>query len=384
MTLAPIRSETEQGAGFVELFFDLAFVFAITEVTALTAHHLDAGGVARSVLIFWLIWWGWTQWTWALNSADTDHGTVRVGTLVATGTAFLMAASVDQAFGDEVFWFVIPYLAIRLLGLGLYYWVALGDSEQQSAVIAFAVLSFSGLAAVLLGAFLDPPLRNWLWLAAVLLDLFAAGAAGNRPGWNLHAGHFAERHGLFVIIALGESLIVAGTTVADPDRTTGLITAAILVVTVACLLWWTYFGWVKEALANRLQRAEGADQTAMGRDAYSFLHFVIVGGIIGFAVAVEELMAHPEAALPDEYVAALAVGIALFVGGTAAAYWRATRIVLWMRLALLVAGLTVVVAVSSSDPWVLLAAISAVLAAVALLERPRAGQVEDGANARAG
>ena len=367
-----ITSDEEQGAGFVELFFDLAFVFAVTEVTALTAHHLDAPGVARSALIFWLIWWGWTQWTWALNSADTDHGIVRVGTLIATGIAFLMAASVGQAFGDEVMWFVLPYLAIRLLGLGLYYWVAFANQEQRTAVIAFAALSLTGLTAVLLGGLVDPPTRNWLWLLAIVLDLGAAGAAGALPGWNLHAGHFAERHGLFIIIALGESLIVAGTTVAEPDRNTALIVAAVLTVTVACLLWWTYFGWVKDALETRLRTTTARQKTMLARDAYSFLHFVIVAGIVAFAVGVEEIVNHPEGSLPGEYVAALGIGVGLFVAGTAAAYWRATGSVLVPRLVVLAVGLCVLALLASAEPRALLAVLAVSLLLIALAERKQA------------
>jgi low temperature requirement protein LtrA len=366
-----ITTEKEQGAGFVELFFDLAFVFAVTEVTAFTAHHLDFSGVTRAVLIFWLIWWGWTQWTWALNSADTDHGLVRMGTLVATGIAFLMAASVDQAFTDEVMWFVIPYLAIRLLGLALYYWVAFGSRDQRIAVIAFSVLSLSGLSMVLVGALLDPPARNWLWLLAILLDLGAAGAAGSLPGWNIRAGHFAERHGLFVIIALGESLIVAGTSVAEPERTNDLIVVAVLTVTVACLLWWTYFGWVKDALERRLAAAGPRESTLLSRDAYSFIHFLIVGGIVGFAVGVEEMVLHPTVALPDEFVLALGVGIALFVGGTAAAYLRATWSLLVPRLLILALGLVVLAVAASQDPWVLLAIVAVTLLAVTVAEHGR-------------
>jgi low temperature requirement protein LtrA len=364
-----ITSDEDQGAGFVELFFDLAFVFAVTEVTVLTAHHLDASGVARSILIFWLIWWGWTQWTWALNAADTDHGIVRICTLIGTGIAFLMAASVSEAFGSDVMWFVVPYLAIRLLGLGLYYWAAFSNQAQRALIVRFGVLSLLGLAAVLAGGLVDPPARNWLWLLAILFDLLAAGVAGNRAAWNIHAAHFAERHGLFVIIALGESLIVAGASVAGSDRTTDLMVSAILTVAVACLLWWTYFGWVKDALENRLEAAGGPAQTTLARDAYSMLHFAIVAGIVAFAVGVEEVVAHPGESLPGEFAAALAVGVALFVAGTAAAYWRGSHSILAPRLAILAVGVAVVGLVASAEPWVLLGVLTATLLVIAVVER---------------
>lgn len=364
-----VRAGYEQGATFVELFFDLAFVFAVTEVTAFTTHHLDAAGVARAALVFWLIWWGWTQWTWALNPADTNHTAVRVGTLVATGLAFLMAASVDQAYGDNVLWFAVPYIAIRLVGLGLYAWVASESADQKAAVIAFASLSLTGLLAVLAGALVDPPARSWLWLAAVLLDLGAAARAGSFRGWDIHPGHFAERHGLFVIIALGESLIVAGTTVASEDRSGELIAVAVAVVTVACLLWWTYFGWVKDALEDRLVGSSGPAQSRLARDVYSFLHFLVIGGVVGFAVGVEEIVAHPDEALPDEVLAALIVGVALFVGVTAIAYLRASGRVLVPRVLILAIGLTVAVLVANDRPVWSLLGIAVTLFVVVIAER---------------
>jgi low temperature requirement protein LtrA len=374
-----IQSDQEQGAGFVELFFDLAFVFAVTEVTALTAEHLELGGLGRSLLVFWLIWWGWTQWTWALNAADTEHGLVRLGTLVATGIAFLMAASVDQAFGSQPYWFVLPYLAIRLLGLGIYYLAALESHEHRAAVKLFSLLSFLGLGAVLAGAFVDPPLRNWFWLAAIMLDLLASGVAGRRSGWDLKAAHFAERHGLFVIIALGESLIVAGAGIAEPERSAELVLAAIAAVAVGCLLWWTYFGWLKDALEERLEAAQGVARTTLGRDAYSFIHFIVIVGIVGFAAAVEDVMAHPTESLPDEFVTALGVGVCLFVGGMALAYWRASQQILFTRLLILAAGMVALALVSSAKPPVVFGVLIITLFAIALAEHFQRSQVEPAA-----
>ena len=213
MTKDSITSPEDQGATFVELFFDLVFVFAITQVTHYAAHHLDLPGILRTVAVFWLIWWGWTQFTWTLNAANTDHHHVRVVTLVSTGVAFAMAFSVENAFAtsrEDAAWFSLSYVGVRLLGLSLYYRVARGSSDQRSAVRLFAGLSGMGLVAVVVGGLLDPGLRTWLWLAAIGLDLAAAGLVGDRRGWGLHPSHFAERHGLIVIIALGESLIVAG------------------------------------------------------------------------------------------------------------------------------------------------------------------------------
>jgi low temperature requirement protein LtrA len=116
---ARLHAPEAQPVTFVELFFDLVFVFAVTQVTALTAENLDVGGVARSTVVFWLVWWAWTQFTWTLSPADTQHTVVRALTLVATAAAFVMASSITRAFEHEVLWFAVPYVLIRALGLGL-------------------------------------------------------------------------------------------------------------------------------------------------------------------------------------------------------------------------------------------------------------------------
>ena len=210
MATAATRSlytEVEQGAAFVELFFDLVFVFAITQVTSLVLNDLTLAGIGKAVLIFWMIWWGWTQFTWALNPANTDHAMVRLWTLVAAGVAFIMAVSVGDAFGDGGLLFAGTYVVVRLIGLGLFYKISTEQPELSAAVRHFTLRSLGGLALAILGGFMVPELRGWIWLGVVLFDMWASGSSGSRGGWDLHPGHFAERHGLFVIIALGESLV---------------------------------------------------------------------------------------------------------------------------------------------------------------------------------
>ena len=197
-------SPSEQSADFVELFFDLVFVYAITRITSLTANHLDTEHVLQSLLIFWLIWWAWTQFTWALNAANTKIAEVRLIVLIATGIAFVMASSTDFAFTEGVLWFAIPYVIIRIIGLALYIRVTTNLNGHRSAVIGFALLSITGLIAVLAGAMVDPSLRIIFWLGAILLDMLAGFIGGRAEGWSLQSKHFGERHSLIIIIALGE------------------------------------------------------------------------------------------------------------------------------------------------------------------------------------
>lgn len=344
-----LHAPQPQPVTFVELFFDLVFVFAVTQVTVSTASNLSVANGLRSLLLFWLIWWAWTQFTWTLNPADTTHRLVQTVTLFATGAAFVMSASVPRAFADDALWFAIPYLVVRLLGLGLQVRISVEHSPADAAAVRrWASSSCLGLAAVLAGALMDPPVRNWLWLAAIALDLGAATFAGRGQVWDLSPAHISERHGLFVIIALGESLIVAGTAVAGDERTAELVTAGAASLLVAALLWWTYFDWLKEALEHQLARSEPAELGRLVRDAYSLAHFPLVFGIIGFAVAVEEIMVHPDEPAPRKVLVALAGGIVLFNWSTALSYWRLRGQVLVARLAV---PAVVAVMVAAFPPW---------------------------------
>ena len=192
-------------------------------------------------------------------------------------------------------WFVVPYILVRLLGLALQVRI---DLEREwpgdRTVTSWATLSLVGLALVLAGAFVDPPARNWIWLVAIGADLIAAGsgAAGGRT-WDIRPAHFSERHGLFVIIALGESLIAAGTAVSGEPRTSALMRLVVAVLAVACLLWWSYFGWLKRATERGLAAAPADRIGSVARDAFSLGHFPLLCGIIGFAVAIEEMVRHP-------------------------------------------------------------------------------------------
>ena len=365
---ARLHAPEPQEVTFVELFFDLVFVFAVTQVTHLTASHLTAGGVTRSVVLFWLIWWAWTQFTWTLNPADTESTLVRACTLVATSVAFVMAASVERAYGEDPLWFALPYIVVRLLGLWLQVRIDLERGElDDRAVRRWALWSVLALGIVLAGTAVDPADRAWVWLLAIAGDLGAASFASRSHRWDINPAHFCERHGLFVIIALGESLIVAGTAVAGEERPAVLVAAAGAGLLVACLLWWTYFGWLKAALEHGLADAPPERLGTLARDAFSLGHFGLVCGIVGFAVALEEIVAHPEEAASAP-IAALGAGVALFVGSSALALWRLDGRVLVPRLVLLVATLVAVAALSGQRPvWPLLA-VAAGLAAVVVVE----------------
>jgi len=325
----------DQSADFVELFFDLVFVFAITKITHLTAKHIDLPHIFQSLVIFWLIWWAWTQFTWTLNNANTRHHIVRLCTLIATGLAFVMATGTGRAFDTGVLWFVIPYLAIKTLGIGLHLRVSPVEGGHRAAVAGFMILSVSGIVAIMAGAFSDPSVRAWWWLGAIVLDLVTGFIAGRSQGWRMQPRHFAERHGLIVIIALGESLIVEASAVYGRHVSQDLIISVLLAVLITGLLWWSYFAWIQEHMEERLNKLKGPAQARLGRDAYSFIHFPLICGIIGISMGFENILGHPHDPVSTQIAIALGGGIVLFVGSTAASVWVSSRTLLIPRLLLL-------------------------------------------------
>lgn len=358
----------DQSADFVELFFDLVFVFAITRVTHLTAQHLDLQAVGQSLLIFWLVWWAWTQFTWSLNSADTSLRDVRVGTLVSTAVAFVMAASVDHAFDSDVLWFAIPYIIMRQLGWGLMLRVTWHDRGERSAALVIAIAAQLGLAAVLLGALSDPETRFWWWLAAIVLDMLSAYLGGKSLGWNIRIAHFVERHALIVIIALGESLIVAAAAVASDARSTELLVSGGISVLIVCLLWWSYFGWIREFFEERLLEAPTIMQVVLTRDGFSLGHFPLICGIIALAVGLELILSHPTDLIETKVVVALGLGIFLFIGSTATTVLRLSGIVLWPRLIILTIGTASLTMTVSQPPMICLGLISLMLLLIVVTE----------------
>ena len=368
-----LSSPDEQGADFVELFFDLVFVFAITRITSYTAHHLDASHIPFALLTFWLIWWGWTQFTWSLNAANTRLSSVRLLVLLATGVAFVMASSVDEAFGDGVMWFAVPYVIIRTIGIALYARVTTGK-DASNRIRAFAIPSFVGLIAIMAGAFADPSIRTWWWLLAIGFDMLAGYLGGRAEGWDLKSGHFAERHGLIIIIALGESLIVAAIAVGSQERSQEILIVGGLAVLVTCLLWWSYFSWIYEYMEEHFSNLTGSKQTSLARDAYSFLHFPLICGIIGIAVGFEKILGHPHDLLNIPIAAALGGGYIFFAGFTALSVWRLSGLLLIPRIVILT--ITIIgVAFSVGQPTYLVLSIIAVsLILLILLERKRLRQ----------
>lgn len=365
----PRTSDEPQGATFIELFFDLVFVYALTQVTSLLVHDLTWSGAGRAVVVGWLVWWAWTQFTWTLSPADTTHPVVEVVVLAATAGAFFMARSVVDTFEGNPWLFLVPYLVIRAIGMSLYGWVG-GNSDRQMArsMGMFALASVPAMLALLAGAALAPGPRAVLWAVAILFDL-AAGVAVRGVSWRVHVSHFAERHGLFVIIALGESLIAIGVASTALAATVSSYMVKGAGVGLVCAMWWVYFGWFKSWLEDR---AEALGSIDLIRNAYSFVHFLIVMGVVGVAASLETSIAHAGDAFSAPAAASLVLGTVGYVGGVALLAWMAGRLLLRTRIAVL--ATTVVFSLASVALEVsgalVIALAAAALVLIAIVEYP--------------
>lgn len=364
----PIVSPDDQRVTFVELFFDLVFVFCITQVAHRFAERIDLAAVASLLVVFWLVWWAWTQFTWALNAANTDHARVQAITLIATAFAFFMGVGIPRAVVDGAVWFALPYVAVRVIGLLLYFWVAWGDPMQRRAVRIFAGFSITGLVAVLAGSVLGGHALYWWWGTAIALDLVAAHIGGQQEGWNLHPEHFVERHGLIVIIALGEALIVAAAGLVGVPRTPTVVTTAVLAVAVTCGLWWSYFSHARHTLERALAEREGSRRSRAARDIFSVIHFPMLCGVLAIAAVVEQALAHPDELLALESRLALGVGTTLFVCGTAAAVWRGTGRISGVRWGLAPVAV-IAVTVAGATPWIALLLVFGMVFVLAVAEQ---------------
>ncbi len=343
MAPTSILSPDDQKVTFVELFFDLVFVFSVTQVVKLLHDGFNGIAIMQAILVFWLVWWAWSQFTWSLNAADTTHPIVQFGVLTATGVAFFMAVAVPETYGDRSLWFAVTYVVVRAIGMILFYMLVRENPALRSPLRTWIGLSSGGLLAVLIGGFAGGTAQYWLWGLAILLDLIAAGVSARAAEWNIHPGHFAERHGLFVIIALGETLIVAASGIAETAWTSQLLVVAVLVVVTTGGLWWSYFPQAMPALEHALASSQGSERSMIARDSYTLVHFLMLAGVVAYAAAIEEVILHPTSSLPQVTTVAFALSMILFVGGMAAALWRATGTLPRERLVVVVVAAVAIV-----------------------------------------
>jgi low temperature requirement protein LtrA len=296
----------------LELFFDLVFVLALTQCTALMAATPTWEGVAQGLLVLGVLWWSWGGYAWLTSVVDPEEGAVRIAMFVAMAAFLVCALCVPEAFGSDALLFALAYGVVRAAHIWLFTLASREDAGLRRSVVGLGVSTAIGVGILVIASFTDGAVQGGLWLLALALDTGGPYFFGT-DGWKLVPGHFAERHGLIVLIALGESIVAIGVG-AGHRLTTGVVAAAVLGMVVAAALWWMYFDVVAIVAERRLSRAAvGREQNEIARDSYSYLHFFMVAGIVLLAFGLKKVLGHVGDPLKLVPAVALLGGAALYL-----------------------------------------------------------------------
>jgi low temperature requirement protein LtrA len=318
------HTEHEHRVTPLELFFDLVFVFAFTQVTTLMSDDTTWGGLGDGLLILAALWWAWAGYAWLTNAVDPDEGVVRGAMLVAITAMFVAALVVPDAFGAHGVLFGVAFLIVRLMHVALFALAGRGDRDLLSAVLRITPSTVVGAGLIIAAGFVDGALKPALWLIALSVDYFGPLVSG-ASGWRVHPGHFAERHGLILIIALGEALIAIGVGVGDTRISAGVILTAVLGLVVATSMWLAYFDFFSIRAEQMLSERSGPERNALARDAFSYLHLPLVIGIVLVALAMKKTLAHVEDPLDTIPALGLFGGSALYLLAYGAIRLRVAR-----------------------------------------------------------
>ena len=347
----------------LELFFDLVFVLALTQCTALMAADPTWEGLAKGLLVLGVLWWSWVGYAWLTSVVDPEEGAVRLVIFAAMAALLVVGLCVPEAFADTALVFAAAYAVVRVAHIALFVLASRDDPLFRTSVVGLAIGTAIGVGLLIGASFADGALQGGLWALALALDMGEPYFFG-ADGWKLEPHHFSERHGLIIIIALGESIVAVGVG-AGEKVDLGIVVAAVVGTGVAAALWWLYFDIVAIVAGRRLADAEaGRVQNEMARDSYSYVHFPMVAGIVLVALGMKKTLGHVENPLKLVPAAALLGGAAMYLLAHVAFRFRHIRTLNTRRLGLavmLVAFIPVAVEIPA------LATISVLAVALALL-----------------
>ena len=308
----------------LELFFDLVFVLAITQCTQLMSNHPTWEGLARGLLVLGLLWWSWVGYAWVTSVVDPEDDAVRLVVFAAMAGLLIVALAVPAAFDDLGVTFALAYGVVRYGQLGLFLLASRDNPALRHSVLTLAGSTTAGVAILVGGTFFDGGAQAAIWAVALALDMAGPYFFGSE-GWRLVPAHFAERHGLILIIALGESIVAIGVGVGD-GLSFGQGAAAVVGIALAAAMWWLYFDVVALVAARRLEQAEpGRVQNEMARDSYSYLHFPMVAGIVLVALGMKKTLENVEDPLATVPAFALLGGLAAYLLGHVSFRYRHIR-----------------------------------------------------------
>jgi low temperature requirement protein LtrA len=360
----------------LELFFDLVFVLALTQCTTLISRNPTWEGLLKGVLVLGMLWWSWTGYAWLTSVVDPEEGAVRLAMFAAMAALLVCALCVPGAFGAEALLFAFAYATVRAAHIVLFMIASRNDPELRHSVLSLAVSTAVGAGLLFAAAFASGALQLGLWGLALAIDTggpFLFGA----EGWKLVPGHFAERHGAIVIIALGESIVALGVG-AKAVIGAGVVVTAVLGVAVAAALWWAYFDVSAIIAARRLAKARvGRERNEIARDSFSYLHFPMVAGIALIAVGIKRTLENVDEPLHLVPAAALLGGAAVYLLAHVAFRWRNMHSLSVRRLVCAVVLLALLPIATGLSALATLVLLSAALTALILYEAIRYADVRD-------
>ncbi len=346
----------------VELFFDLAYVFALSQLVKLILADPTWNGIGEASILFLLLWMPWSQFTWSANAVSGNSRTVRVLFLVATAASVPMAASIGTALDGNGVLFALPLAVIFLMALLMMVSGLETGSSEYRASLRYAAPSIVAMVLIVVGAFVRDEGRVGLWITGIVVFVVGTIRAGS-DDWIIRTGHFAERHGLIIIIALGEVIVALGNSIVVSEGRVASSTVVTLVTAgvLASLLWWSYFDRVQPAFEHRGEALTGKARGRFARDVYTYAHIPLVAGIVLIAVALEEMTLHPTDPMPTTYRTIGAAGLVMFFGGVGIGVYRSFRVIAKER-AIAVAAIVALMAFGGRlDGVVLFVAIDLVL-----------------------
>jgi len=375
----------------LELFFDLVFVFALTQVTALMADQPSAVGVVRGMLILSVLWWCWVGYAWLGNVVRADEGVIRLAMFGAMAAMFVIALTIPESFDDlpgglpGPVVFAVGYFVVRVAHLLLFLAVSRDDPQLRRQVLRFAPSVVLGTSFLLIASQLDGPAQTALWATALVTDYVGTMLAG-ASGWRVNsAGHFAERHGLIIIVALGESIVSIGIGVTELPISWPIVVASALGLALSAGLWWAYFDVAALDSEHALAAADGERRARLARDGYSYLHLPMIAGIILLSLGLKKVLGYVGGDDGHSWVdplygvplAALYGGVALFLLAHIGFRLRTTGVLEWPRLVAVVLLLVAIPAVAALPSLVTLAVLTALVAALVCFETFRYAEKRD-------
>jgi low temperature requirement protein LtrA len=360
----------------LELFFDLVFVLALTQCTTLIARTPTWEGMLKGLLVLGMLWWSWCGYAWLTSVVDPEEGAVRLAMFGAMAAFLVCALCVPGAFGAEALLFACAYAAVRAAHIVLFMLASRYDAELRSSVLGLAASTAIAVGLLFVAAFTSGAVQLGLWGLALVLDtggpyLFGA------DGWKLVPGHFADRHGAIVIIALGESIVAIGVG-AKAVIGASIVVAAVLGVVIAAALWWAYFDVAAIVAGRRLAKAPaGRERNEIARDSYSYLHFPMVAGIALISVGMKLTIEHVDDPLKLVAATALLGGAAMYMLAHVAFRLRNMHSFSWRRMVCALVLLALLPAGAALPALATLAMLAAVLVALIAYEALRYAEVRD-------